>query len=257
MDDIERLKQRWIEASRRRHAPSSAAVGRMRAGLRARIEAGEPAPSLHVEPESPAPAADVRPWLWGAGVLLAAAAVLLWDVRSARPQVARAPEPSAAGFDASDQSAAQAVRTAPERAVAESVEATPETPAPVAVEPPAARATGPRARPRGPAPAPEPSSSAPDATTTLDVAGEVAVLRRAKAAIERRAWAQASSTLAEYDASYPDGVLALDARALGVLVDCHGRTLTAEERAADFLQRHPTSSLRDRIRDACELDRDR
>ncbi|MCX4247740.1 hypothetical protein [Paraliomyxa miuraensis] len=271
MDDIKRLQQQWLEASRRHHAPSEAAVRRMRRGLRTRIEAGEPAPSVvEPEPEAPAPAASVGPWLWGAGVLLAAAAaLLLWVGQGGGTQITRASESNAASYDAKERDAAQAARTRPQGVARASAEPTSEASAPIPGERPPAPAPGARTRARGPdsALAPSPRASvggdqsalAPRPSVEaagLDVAGEVAVLRRAKAAIEGRDWARASSVLVEYEQSYPGGVLALDARALRVLVDCHQRATNAVVRATDFLQRHPSSSLRDRIRDACAIDRD-
>ena len=51
MGEVKRQQQRWLEAARRHQGPSPAAVKRMRQGLRARILAGEAAPSVVAEPD--------------------------------------------------------------------------------------------------------------------------------------------------------------------------------------------------------------
>ncbi|MCH9685225.1 MAG: hypothetical protein K0V04_27565 [Deltaproteobacteria bacterium] len=103
MDDLKSVQQRWLDASRRHHAPSAAAVARMRKGLQARIAAGEPAPVWRVETPLEAaapPSARWRPWVIGGGVLLAAAVALLWASRGSITMVAQTDSPNAAAYDA-------------------------------------------------------------------------------------------------------------------------------------------------------------
>lgn len=273
MDDVdERTQQRrWLAAARRHHGPSPAAVRRMHRGLRARIDAGEPAPAWEVAPEaSPSPAGartrvgDWRPWLVGAGLLLAAALALLWLGRGTQRELADKSEPNAAGHDAAPQHGARATARESATAPAPSAPAAaPSAPAPAAapVGEPTRQSTD---RPRSVAPAardplrasvvepaPEP---APETTTSLDVAGEAAVLRRAKAEIDRAAWDAAAAALDAYARQYPAGVLAPEARALRVVVACGRGAPQAVERAEEYLRRNPDAPLRERIGRACAID---
>ena len=273
MDEVTRLQRRWLDASRRRHAPPADAIRRMRHGLRARIEAGEPAPALLPE-QSEEPAAPLRwrPWLLGGAGLLAAAALLLWASRGTTPQLVRADEPNAARYDTRGRAGA----LAPQRSPAPSRSKATPTPAPEAeaAPDPAAEAASPpsarrptsvhRSRPdRGAESKRVPPMSFPSAIPTdpstrtpaaLDVAGEAAVLRRVKVAIEQRAWTRANATLDEYARAHPEGILAPEARALRVVVGCRRDSSDASSDAARFLEQHPTSPLRDRIRGACGID---
>ena len=276
MDEVTRLQRRWLDAARRRQAPPADAIRRMRNGLRARIEAGEPAPALLPEDtDEPARALRWRPWLMGSAGLLAAAALLLWASRSTTPQRARADDPTAARYDARGKAGAVAPRrsrapssTAGPRSKASSPpDPSPDLPtAPAIASPPAVDPPTPvcRARPhRGPEskrvpPASFPSAIPSDPSTrtpvALDVAGEAAVLRRVKVAIEQQAWTRADATLDEYARAHPQGILAPEARALRVVVACRRGSSNASSKAARFLKRHPTSPLRDRIRGACGID---
>jgi len=104
---------------------------------------------------------------------------------------------------------------------------------------------------------PIPRSATPDArsaTSTLDVAGEAALLRKTKAAIDGQAWAEASRHLDNYEAHHASGVLEPEARALRVIVACGRGAADASSQAQKFLARHPSSSLRDRIHRTCPID---
>ncbi len=277
MDEVTRLQRRWIDAARRRHAPPADAVGRMRRGLRARIEAGEPAPALLPDDaEDPVVPVRWRPWLLGGAGLLAAAALLLWASRSTAPQRTLAQESNAARYDTRGRAGAVAPQRSPAPASTARARAVPASEPPAATiptpeteteSPPSAHSPTPvhRSRPdRGPEskrvppmsfpsaiPSADPSTRTPAA---LDVAGEAAVLRRVKVAIEQKSWARADATLDEYASAHPQGILAPEARALRVVVACRRGSPDASSEAARFLKRHPTSPLRDRIRGACGID---
>ncbi|MEM7152544.1 MAG: hypothetical protein AAF799_06870 [Myxococcota bacterium] len=118
--------------------------------------------------------------------------------------------------------------------------------------PAAASAPPPIARPSGmPTPAEQPAEQ-PGAG--LDVAGEAALLNRVKVAIDAEQWSVAASRLDEYQRRYDGGVLAPEAGALDVVVDCGREAAGAPGRARRYLQRHPSSSLRERVRRACKLE---
>lgn len=273
MDDVdERTQQqrRWLAAARRHHGPSPAAVRRMHRGLRARIDAGEPAPAWEPAPaEASAIPAGIRtrvggwrPWLLGAGLLLAAALALLWLGRGTQRELAHEGDPNAAGHDAAPQHGARATARGSATVRAPSAPATAPTAPVSAPEPAAPRGSVDRSRSVGPAardplrasvvePSPEP---APETTTSLDVAGEAAALRRAKAEIERAAWGAATSALDAYAREHPAGVLAPEARALRVVVACGRGAPQAVERAEEYLRRNPDAPLRERIGRACAID---
>lgn len=281
VDDVdertEQQQQRWLAAARRHHGPSPAAVRRMHRGLRARIEAGEPAPAWEVAPaEASASRADAagvrtqasrwRPWIVGAGVLLAAAAVLIWLGRGPERALASKSEPNAAQLDAAPRQGATATERASGTVAAPAAPVVPPSvhvPAPDPVAEPLrassdpARSVGPasRAPVRSPVVEPAPEPAASEKPVALDVAGEAAVLRRAKAAIERAAWDEAATALDAYAHEHPAGVLAPEARALQVVVACGRGANNASARAEEHLQRHPDSPLRERIQRACAIDR--
>lgn len=314
--DEKSQQQRWIAAARRHHGPSAAAVQRMQRGLRARIEAGEAAPAWEVSAgeaadgggaragsrrrgrgsrieahaearREPRPAERWRPWLIGAGVLVAAAAVLVWLGRGTQREVARRSDPNAAELDAAPRQGARATTRADGHAVepSASVSAPSIDPLDVGTDPRDAvaeqgrgsveRASTSREHARSSStsghnatasPVIEPSSSTSTAATgsptgsetagpaALDVAGEAAVLRRAKAAIEREAWSEASTALDAYEREHPSGVLAPEAAALQVIVACGRGAIDASTRAKAFVKQSPSSPLRERIGRACSID---
>lgn len=273
VDDVTLQQRRWLAAARRHHGPSPAAVRRMHRGLRARIEAGEPAPAWEVAPTeasairaSPAglrtQAGGWRPWIVGAGVLLAAAAVLIWLGRGPERALASKSEPNAAQLDAAPRQGARATERASGTVAAPAAQPSihAPTPAPVAASPQASsdppRSVGPASRTpvRSPIVEPSPQAVASEKPAALDVAGEAAVLRRAKAAIERAAWDEAATALDAYAHAHPAGVLAPEARALQVVVACGRGANNASARAKEHLQRHPDSPLRERIERACAID---
>ena len=309
--DEKTQQERWIAAARRHHGPSAAAVQRMQRGLRGRIEAGEAAPAWEVSAgeatdgggaragsrrrgrgsriEAPAearreprPAERWRPWIIGTGVLVAAAAVLVWLGRGSQREIARRSDPNAAELDAAPRQGARATARAGGHAVEPSASVSPPSIDLLDVgsdvrDPVAERSSTSRehvrpsstsGRSATASPVVEPSSSSstaaiesPAASETagpgsaaLDVAGEAAVLRRAKAAIEREAWSEASAALDAYEREHPSGVLAPEAAALRVLVACGRGSIVASTRAEAFVKQSPSSPLRERIGRACAID---
>ena len=107
-------------------------------------------------------------------------------------------------------------------------------------------------RPAGVSPPAEADS--PDEGAGLDVAGEAALLNRTKVAIDGEQWSVAARRLGEYRRRYPAGVLAPEARALDVVVACGREATGAQDRARQFLNANPGSSLRERVRRSCGLD---
>jgi hypothetical protein len=288
MDERMQQQQRqWLEAARRHHGPSEHAVRGMRRGLRARIEAGEPAPAWEETATAAAtPTRRWQPWIVGAAVLLAAAAVLLWSGRGSQRELARKADPNAAELDAAPRQQERATARAGGEA-GSSASATagatvrvdhpaggssfagasaggdPRHPPRVTGTIGAARAVN-EAREDGPRPR---SGATPDReagsagllipaspSPALDVAGEATVLRRAKAAIERKAWDEATAALDAYDREHPGAVLAPEAGALRVMVACGRGAIDASARAEAFVQRHPGSPLRERIGRECGID---
>ncbi len=103
-----------------------------------------------------------------------------------------------------------------------------------------ARAKAPRQRPVA-KPAP-----------SVDLAGELALLTQANAAIKRGDVAQARELLDGYDQRFPSGKLAEERAAAGILVLCAtGRAQSAGVEARRFIERWPRSPLVARIRASC------
>ncbi len=264
MSDLGSVQRRWLDAARRHHAPSPQAVRRMQRGLRSRIAAGEPAPAWQLDaPAEPAPP-RWRPWVVGGGVLLAAALALLWVSRGSVAMVAQADDNNAAAYDAerSPTAPARAVRPAP-RAVQPGVagQALPAATHPTATHPAATRddaTAAPEPASAAVRPARARSSTTKPATQppapSLDVAGEAAVLRRAKSAIDSGSWSAAAEALDDYERRHGSGVLAPEAGALRVIVACGRGASDATARAQRFVDRHPSSPMRERIGRACDLD---
>jgi hypothetical protein len=139
-----------------------------------------------------------------------------------------------------------AVSAPVEPVVASPPKATPEEP-PGA--PPSESAT--QVVPAAPAPA-RPTRAQPPAST--DLAGEMALLASAQAAIQAGDYATALAKLDEHQRSFPAGVLGEERTAARVVALCGaGRQSEARSLATAFLSRHPDSPLAPRVRASCGM----
>lgn len=131
-------------------------------------------------------------------------------------------------------------------------------PSPEATQPPAPSHArrAPRASPAPPAtvsPAREPEAAEPEAAPSASsLAAEVALLRRAQAAINQGDADAALRILAEHASQHPSGVMAAEREAARVVALCRaGREAEARAASARFLRAHPQSPLRARVQSAC------
>lgn len=102
-------------------------------------------------------------------------------------------------------------------------------------------------------PAREPEAAEPEAAPSASsLAAEVALLRRAQAAINQGDADAALRILAEHASQHPSGVMAAEREAARVVALCRaGREAEARAASARFLRAHPQSPLRARVQSAC------
>lgn len=248
MDEIERLQQQMLSASRLERAPSPEAFDRMRAGVLARIAANEEEPVWRDDDAEPTPVVPTRRWLyWSLGA--AAAAILLAALlvpRLGRETSTR--DDDAAMFDHDDRSThGVAIPRDPAPRQQHSVVREPPTPDPTPDAEPEP-IPSPRSSPSAPRRA---APSPPAASATSDVAGEAKVLREVQRALARDALDEAKAALARYTQRYPDGVLVQEADGAAVIIACRTHASNADARARKFLAAHESSPLAPRIRAAC------
>jgi hypothetical protein len=94
--------------------------------------------------------------------------------------------------------------------------------------------------------------ASPPAAPPVDLAGELALLTQASAATRQGNAGRADELLRTYDERYPQGQLAQERAAAGVLAHCAaGRTQQARAEARRFLERWPRSPLVARIQASC------
>jgi outer membrane protein assembly factor BamD (BamD/ComL family) len=87
---------------------------------------------------------------------------------------------------------------------------------------------------------------------SVDLAGELALLTEANAAIRRGDATQASELLRAYDQRFPAGHLAEERAAAGILALCaSGHPQSAIAEARRFVERWPRSPLVARIKASC------
>jgi len=164
------------------------------------------------------------------------------------PEAAESPEPEPARLETA------ALETAAlETAALETGEPSPEATQPPA---PSHARRAPRASPAPPAtvsPAGEPEAAEPEAAPSASsLAAEVALLRRAQAAINQGDADAALRILAEHASQHPSGVMAAEREAARVVALCRaGREAEARAASARFLRAHPQSPLRARVQSAC------
>lgn len=142
----------------------------------------------------------------------------------------------------------------------------PTRPAFVAVPQPTRAAAPAREVPAQALPAPlPPSSQSATGDTSLrrtrralqrpappDLAGEVALLREAKGAVERKDEARAQSLLAEYDRRFHPALLAEERMATAVVLSCLGSSPDSSEKALlAFKARYPRSPLLAKVESSC------
>ncbi len=121
---------------------------------------------------------------------------------------------------------------------------------------PAARATAAAAktRPRAhdghttPAPVDDEPVTTPE---TISIAGEIALLKKMRAALNANDDDRVLELAAEHAKTYPEGTLAPERRGLQVIARCRSGRNGADEAAAAFLRTHSGSALVDRVRTAC------
>jgi hypothetical protein len=236
------LAQRYWEAYAATLEPPSGTAARTLAAVKRRIDAGEP-----VE-HGPLPAED-RPRRAAAGVALfgksaavsvgIATATLLsiklavvgWSQLAGGVPAAVAPAAERSGV------ATRAQAVAPEPA---------EAPPPVAEpEPPVVPAT--EAEPR----AAEPSRRSQAPAVADRLRAEVALMDRARAALERDDADALWRLTGEHARRFPDGALVEEREAWQAIAACRLGHARAAARAEAFLRAHPRSAQADKLRRAC------
>ena len=222
--------------------------------LRERIDA-----SISARTEVPPPI-DVAGSAWRIGVAMAAAATVLLALRlvgSAGTLVQRSASSSdQAVYEAtpSDPEQGRARPRAPSQPVVTPEDSTPA--APPAPQPPVdpAGVSSPASRSAVRAPAsarpPEPGAAPPPAP--VDLAAELTVMRRARAALRREDPEQALRLLDEHAARFASGQMLEDRQALRVQALCDaGRGERARDAARRFGQDHPGSPHVARVKTIC------
>ncbi|MEC7524887.1 MAG: hypothetical protein VYE22_33715 [Myxococcota bacterium] len=176
------------------------------------------------------------------------------------PEAAESPEPEPARLETAALEPA-ALETAALETGEPSPEATqPPAPSHARRAPRASPATVPpatvppaTASPATVSPAGEPEAAEPEAAPSASsLAAEVALLRRAQAAINQGDADAALRILAEHASQHPSGVMAAEREAARVVALCRaGREAEARAASARFLRAHPQSPLRARVQSAC------
>lgn len=120
------------------------------------------------------------------------------------------------------------------------------SPAPAPLAPPSGVATRREVASPVSAAAPE---EAPRPTPLGALAPQVALLDRARNALRSGDTTRALGLVAEYQRTYPNGVLSQEAEVLGIdILERQGQRGEAKRRAQRFLGSHPTSAHADRLR---------
>ena len=144
-----------------------------------------------------------------------------------------------------------------DRARPEPPEAVDDTPTPGATVPgddatmPTAAETKARPRAHDKRPTPAVDDDEPKTPETISLAGEIALLKKMRAALNADDTTRVLELAAEHAKSYPQGALAPERRGLKVIAQCNSGRAGADEAAASFLRAHPGSPLVDRVRTAC------
>lgn len=278
MDEIERYQRSLVSAARLQEGPAPAAFDRMRQRMLARIDSGDPGPRI----EPPASAAHddesqpSRRWIWWSlGAALATAALIaLWSGPQGSTQMlVQAPDAAPmVGDPTEQQGAAQQRKPSRGRTTTRAAVAAPEIdPLPAApteaqaAEPvPVERVAPPepRVRRKPTTSAPTASPSPPDrtaaitpapasATSATDVAGEAALMQSVQRALAANDLPTARRQLSRYSKQFPNGVLAPEAAAVRIIVNCRRQTGGSSAAAAAYVKRHPSSPMAKRIRREC------
>jgi hypothetical protein len=175
--------------------------------------------------------------------------------------LARQPQPSAA---AATELGEPALHPRPRRALAtprvsqhsQLSAATPARQPDTAAAPEPAKTPTPAAPSEAPAntDAPAAPSEAPVAVAAprFSLGSELALVRAASAALDRRDAKAALKLVARHGAEYPNGALQTEAQALRALALCAAGWPEAEEARDAFVRAHPKSALADRVRSACQ-----
>lgn len=234
MNDVELgpEEKSLIAAARESNAPTEVQRTRVSKGLAVKLAAGAAVPLLT------GTTAMAMVGKIGVGVaFVAAVATGATYVVATRPARTR-PQPAVVA----DPPSRRPVAVPPTAVAADPSPSVAPAPIPVLADAPtrSERAKAPRQRP---AAKPAPS---------VDLAGELALLTQANAAIKRGDVAKALELLDGYDRRFPSGKLAEERAAAGILVLCAtGRTQAAGVEARRFVERWPRSPLVARIKASC------
>lgn len=221
-----------IAVARAANAPTEVQRARISRGLAVKLAAGAAAPTL----AGSTALATVGKIGAGVAIVAAMATGTAYVVASRPAHAPAAPPPRHAVVAVAPPSP---VVTLPTPTVA---------PAPVSTQSPARASARTHSQPAKASPQRPETSPAP----SVDLAGELALLTQANAAIKRGDVAQASQLLDGYDQRFPSGRLAEERSAAGILVLCAtGRTESARVEARRFLERWPRSPLVSRIKASC------
>lgn len=221
-----------VEAARRAHDPEAADRARVASKLAARIAAESAAGASGSTTVSAGVAVKLGVPLLV--VALAAGFLLRRDGAGAHGPAIEPAAPAHAAVEPAEP--AEPSAASPPEVPAETANATP----PETVAQPAPAVASVHARPQ------------PAAATNL--AGEMALLASAQAAIQSGDYPTALAKLDEHQRTYPAGVLGEERTAARVVALCGaGRVAEARLLATAFLARHPSSPLAPRVRSSCGM----
>lgn len=97
-------------------------------------------------------------------------------------------------------------------------------------------------------------SAATQAAVTDRLRREIALMRRAQAALEREQWSALLAIVDEHARDYADGAMQLERGAWAAIARCELARPDAIASAQSFVSKHGFSSLAPRVRRACKID---
>jgi hypothetical protein len=262
-DQARALMSAWAE----QRGPSAELEARTWAAVSARAQAGELGPELG--PDAPGMSATAAARLRGAARLRLAlvglgvtgtivALVLVAGARSDPTSSSDRPNAPASASVREPTQTAPATPTTPVDPLASPALASPTLPPPSPEPEPAPVVSppspGPSTKPTRPKPAVEPSSS-PDASQD-DLAAELALLGRARAALKSGDPKAALALLDQHASEFPRGALRSERELTRITAACSAGDLDrAEQVARRFIREHPGSTEAKRLADTCIGDR--